>query len=72
MHNFTNNLLEVTKAAASHMAAAKSGSNPFDHSMSVNSAHTIFLADLPKSITYLELSEYFQQNVGACQIKITR
>ena len=33
---------------------------------------TIYIADLPKTVTYLEISEYFEQNVGSCMIKINR
>lgn len=67
MQNFTQ-LFEITKAAAhSH--------KDFDNQVYItaeNAARTIYLADLPKSITYLELSEYFEANVGPCQITIKR
>jgi hypothetical protein len=37
-----------------------------------NALRTLFVADLPKSITYLELSEFFEQNIGPCNITIKR
>jgi hypothetical protein len=37
-----------------------------------NAQRTIFVADLPKSITYLDLSEFFEQNIGPCNINIKR
>ena len=37
-----------------------------------NAPRTIYVADLPKSITYLELSEFFEKNIGTCVITIKR
>ena len=37
-----------------------------------NAPRTIYVADLPKSITYLELSEYMEKNIGNCVIAIKR
>jgi hypothetical protein len=37
-----------------------------------NAPRTVYVADLPKSITYLELSEFFEKNIGTCQIAIKR
>ena len=40
--------------------------------MAKNAQRTIYLADLPKNITYIELSEFFEQNIGPCKITIKR
>jgi hypothetical protein len=37
-----------------------------------NAQRTLYVADLPKSITYLDLSEFFEQNIGPCNITIKR
>ena len=37
-----------------------------------NAARTIYLADLPKSASYIELSEFFENQVGPCMIAIKR
>lgn len=37
-----------------------------------NAPRTIYVADLPKSITYLELSEFMEKNIGTCVITIKR
>ncbi len=66
MQNFTQ-LFEITKAA--------SHAKDFDNQVYItaeNAARTIYIADLPKSITYLDLSEYFETNVGPCSITIKR
>ena len=70
MQNFSK-IFEITNAAA----AGLSGGSDFDNRVYVspeNAARTIYLADLPKSVSYLELSEYFEQNVGPCMIAIKR
>lgn len=69
MHNFTQ-LFEITKAAS-----AANSIKDFDNQVyitSENASRTIYLADLPKSITYLDLSEFFEKNVGPCSITIKR
>ena len=37
-----------------------------------NALRTLYIADLPKSITYVELSDFFEQNIGPCNITIRR
>lgn len=37
-----------------------------------NANRTIYLADLPKNTSYMDLSEYFENRVGPCQIAIKR
>jgi hypothetical protein len=37
-----------------------------------NAQRTLYVADLPKSITYLDLSEFFEQNIGPCNLTIKR
>lgn len=37
-----------------------------------NAPRTIYVADLPKSITYLELTEYMEKNIGSCVVAIKR
>ena len=70
MQNFTQ-LFEITKAAAA-------SGNSFDiyadqvYVTEENKARTLYIADLPKSITLLDLSEYFETNVGPCTICIKR
>ena len=65
-----NQLIEITKAAASANVTSEYDNQVFI--TAENAARTIYLADLPKSITYLDLSEFFEQKVGPCQITIKR
>ena len=61
-------LFEFTKAATTSYGH-------FDNQVYIsaeNSARTIYLADLPKSITYFDISEFFETNVGPCSITIKR
>ena len=37
-----------------------------------NAHKMIYVADLPKTTGYLDLSDYFEKNVGPCQICIKR
>ena len=37
-----------------------------------NSNRTIYLADLPRNTSYMDLSEYFESRIGSCQISIKR
>lgn len=67
MENITK-LIELTKGATS-------SSIDFENRLYVsaeNAKRTIFLADLPRSTSYLDLSEYFERKVGPCLIAIKR
>ena len=37
-----------------------------------SASRTIFLADLPRNTSYIDLSEYFEKKVGPCIIAIKR
>ena len=37
-----------------------------------SASRTVFLADLPRTTSYLDLSEYFEEKVGPCVIAIKR
>ena len=37
-----------------------------------NANRTIYLADLPRNTSYMDVSEYYEQRVGSCQIAIKR
>lgn len=37
-----------------------------------NSHKMIFVSDLPKTTSYLDMAEYYEKNVGPCQINIKR
>lgn len=37
-----------------------------------NIAATVYVADLPKATSYLELAEFFEKNGGPCNIVIKR
>ena len=37
-----------------------------------NANRTIYLADLPRNTSYMDLSEYYEQRIGSCQIAIKR
>jgi len=63
MQNFTQIL---KKFSCSDQTGQLSGTAALDPH------RTIFVADLPKSITYLELSDYFEQGIGPCEINIRR
>jgi hypothetical protein len=71
MQNFTQ-LFEITKAA---QQANFSSADTYSDQIYVteeNKARTLYIADLPKSITLLDLSEFFETNVGPCTICIKR
>lgn len=59
-------------------AAAASGlvsGNDFDNRVFVtqeNAARTIYLSDLPRTVSYIELAEFFESKVGPCMISIKR
>ncbi len=68
MQNFSS-LYELTKAVT--------GTSGLENENTVfitaeNAQRTLYVADLPKSITYLDLSEFFEQNIGPCNITIKR
>jgi RNA recognition motif-containing protein len=67
MQNLTS-IYEITKGLSSYDHSS-------DHQVYItaeNAQRTIYVGDLPKSITYLDLSEFFEQNVGPCNITIKR
>ena len=71
MQNFSK-IFELTNAAA---ASGLSTGNDYDNRVYItaeNAARTIYLADLPKSASYIELSEFFENQVGPCMIAIKR
>ena len=37
-----------------------------------NANRTIYLADLPRTTSYMDISDYFESRVGSCQIAIKR
>lgn len=37
-----------------------------------NANRTIYLADLPRNTSYMDLSDYYESRVGSCQIAIKR
>lgn len=37
-----------------------------------NANRTIYLADLPRNTSYMDLSDFFESRVGSCQIAIKR
>lgn len=69
MQNFSQ-LYEITKAAASSNTVTELDNQVYI--TSENAPRTIYVADLPRSITYLDLSEFFEQNIGPCSITIKR
>jgi hypothetical protein len=38
----------------------------------LNVSSTLYLADLPRNTSYLDLAEIFEKNIGACTISIKR
>ena len=70
MQNFSK-IFEMTQSAAQGLI----GGSDFENRVYItqeNAARTIYLADLPKSVSYMELSEFFEQQVGPCMIAIKR
>ena len=68
MQNFSQ-LIDITRAI--------NGGSNLDNENTLfitaeNAQRTLYLADLPKNITYIELSEFFEQNIGPCNITIKR
>ena len=37
-----------------------------------NASRTIYLADLPRTISYMDISNFFESKVGPCLIQIKR
>ena len=37
-----------------------------------NANRTIYLADLPRNTSYMDLSEFYEHRIGSCQIAIKR
>ena len=44
----------------------------FSRPQSENSHKMIFIADLPRSTSYIDVSDYYEKHVGPCQICIKR
>lgn len=69
MQNFTN-IFQTLSSNFRHDDEA------FDYKMThiqpEAQTRTIYITDLPKGITYLEVSEYFEKKIGSCDIKINR
>jgi len=71
MQNFSTKMIGTYAAAASGLSAG----NDYDNRVFItaeNAARTIYLADLPKQASYIELSEFFENQVGPCMIAIKR
>ena len=65
MDNLTK-LVELTKG---------SSLSEYDNRIYVsaeNANRTIYLADLPRNTSYMDLSDFFESRVGSCQIAIKR
>ncbi len=71
MQNFSK-IIELTNTAAQGLVGAGSDYENRVYITQENANRTIYLADLPKSATYLELSEFFEKEVGPCMIAIKR
>lgn len=37
-----------------------------------NANRTVYVADLPRNTSYMDLSDYYESRVGSCQIAIKR
>ena len=37
-----------------------------------NANRTIYLADLPRNTSYMDISEFYESKIGSCQIMIKR
>lgn len=44
----------------------------FNRANSENVHKMIFISDLPRNTSYLDLSDYYEKHVGPCQICIKR
>lgn len=71
----TNNFTKLIEAAAliSNNPSGLGEDTSLQFSVDPSSANrTIFLADLPRSTSYLDISSYFEEKVGPCVIAIKR
>jgi hypothetical protein len=69
----SNNFTKLIEAAA--LISNPGGQDDTSVNFSVDPAsasRTIFLADLPRSTSYLDISSYFEEKVGPCVIAIKR
>ena len=53
------------------------GSNLADYESRIyvsaeNANRTIYVADLPRNTSYMDLSNFYESNIGSCQIAIKR
>lgn len=46
--------------------------NTFKGTQSENTHKMVFISDLPRNTSYLDLADYFEKNIGPCQICIKR
>ena len=73
MQNFSKFIELANNQSLINGASASSGD--FDNRVYItaeNATRTVYVADLPKSITYLELTEFFENKAGPCTISIKR
>ncbi len=68
MQNFSQ-LIDITR---NHNGGATHENENTVFITAENALRTLYIADLPKSITYVELSDFFEQNIGPCNITIKR
>ena len=64
-------LIELTKGSSTLSGV----SGEYDSRIYVsaeNANRTIYLADLPRNTSYMDLSEFYEQRIGSCQIAIKR
>lgn len=74
MQNFSK-FLDLANNQALIGNTASNSNNDFDNRVYItaeNATRTVYVADLPKCITYLELSEFFEEKAGTCTIAIKR
>ena len=60
-------LVELTKGTS-----VSSDSESRIYVSAENANRTIYLADLPRNTSYMDLSEYYESRVGSCQIIVKR
>lgn len=46
--------------------------NTFRGTQAENTHKMIFISDLPRNTSYIDLSDFFEKNIGPCQICIKR
>ena len=59
-------LVELTKGSSLNEAESRI------YVSAENAGRTIYLADLPRTISYMDISNFFETNVGPCLIQIKR